>query len=212
MKVEVMKIRTDSLTLSQSNQRYSVDMADPVFCTTTECADRFGRQVRITETWSEIKGDQVKKRIFALTFAVGMLIISMVTTNFAQSGEITMRGRIPFDFRAGNTNFPAGEYEVVPNATAQHILWIRPSGQGPSAVLMTLPVSPKSIYEVHPASLVFDRYGDLYFLSQVWNGTDVSGYGLFKSKMQSEVAREGHGTEVVVVAALNNRDVTPHRR
>ena len=55
------------------------------------------------------------------------------------------------------------------------------------------------------AQLLFNRYGDRYWLTQVWNGDGSRGYRVQKSAHESELAKEfaektGAGPQVVSVA------------
>ena len=52
-----------------------------------------------------------------------------------------------------------------------------------------------------PSKLVFNQYGSNYFLSQVWNPNDSIVRGLWKSKVEMEVARnarEARSTEIAL--------------
>jgi hypothetical protein len=48
---------------------------------------------------------------------------------------------------------------------------------------------------------VFHRYGNAYFLSQVWNAENQRGYRLPKSKTEREMARNAGRTELASVRA-----------
>jgi hypothetical protein len=52
------------------------------------------------------------------------------------------------------------------------------------------------------SKLVFHRYGNHYFLSQIWMAGDNVGQQLPKSHLETEIAQNRTADEVVLVAAL----------
>jgi hypothetical protein len=51
-----------------------------------------------------------------------------------------------------------------------------------------------------PARLVFHRYGERYFLAEVWNGADRAGRQLLKSQEERAIERE--------FASISSNDAT----
>jgi hypothetical protein len=109
--------------------------------------------------------------------------------------------QVPFDYMAGNYQFPAGSYTIKSDASAGTVL-IRSAGEGPAAFILTFPAGENKD-QAH-VRLVFNRYGDRYFLSQVWPG-GVAGRGLRKSKQEVEVAKAGSRPEVLSIVASGQR-------
>ena len=54
-----------------------------------------------------------------------------------------------------------------------------------------------------PPRLVFHRYGDLYFLSQVWTGDGSLGHGFAVTQREKELERIGAEKLAVVRVALH---------
>jgi hypothetical protein len=52
------------------------------------------------------------------------------------------------------------------------------------------------------SKLVFHRYGNRYFLKQIWMAGDNAGQQLPKSRLETEIALNRTVQEVVLVAAL----------
>lgn len=111
--------------------------------------------------------------------------IALVTSfsSPAQTGAIKVE--IPFDFVVGGARLPAGEY-LVDMHVASGVISVRATdGSGsvsiPSSYVIT------STKRVEECRLVFNRYGNRYFLSQVW-GTGTDGIGLRKSRREIETA------------------------
>jgi len=117
------------------------------------------------------------------------------TAGYSQS---TLVGKIPFEFRVGKSILPAGEYELTSSLTPQ-ILRIR-STSGNTSV-MTLVNAAETLNAPKECKLVFNRYGNTYFLSQVWRAENNRGTALPKTKAEREVARNAAGMELALVTA-----------
>jgi len=115
------------------------------------------------------------------------------TAGYSQS---TLVGTIPFEFHVGKSVLPAGEYELTPGLSPQ-ILRIR-SASGNTSV-MTLVIAAETLHAPKECKLVFNRYGNTYFLSQVWRAANNRGIELPKTKAEREVARNASGTELAQV-------------
>jgi len=109
--------------------------------------------------------------------------------------------QVPFDFMAGSHQFPAGAYSIKSDASAGTVL-IRSEGGGPAAFILTYPAGENT--EQVRARLVFNRYGNHYFLSQVWPA-GVAGRGFSKSQQEVEVAKAGSRPEVLSIVASGSR-------
>ena len=98
---------------------------------------------------------------------------------------------IPFDFSVGNKKFSSGKYTVGRGTSAQTLV-IRDSENKESAVFLVQNASPRRDAK---AMFVFNRYGDQYFLSQVWDGgAGDSGSVLGKSKAERTAAKTARDT------------------
>ena len=93
---------------------------------------------------------------------------------------------IPFDFAAGKATLKAGAYSI--KRTTGDALTIR-SADGKTTALVNAPLTIGSRDSKAGERLVFNRYGDRYFLSQVWLTVDT-GRQLFISGEETKVARE----------------------
>ena len=144
---------------------------------------------------------QALKNFSLLSLAV-MLAAGAVYGNSA--GPLT--ANIPFDFSAGNKTLPAGVYTVMP-LTTQNVLRIRHEDSRAAALVITNDAPAQRGPD--QTRLVFHRYGDQYFLAQVWTAGDVNGRELRKSRTERELmksrsknlAQNAVEPEVVYVAA-----------
>lgn len=117
-------------------------------------------------------------------------------TVFAQ-GSQTLRVQIPFGFHVGNSTLPAGEYTV--DTLASGLLSMRSYGAGASVVTLTHPV--QKVSAATDGKFVFHRYGDAYFLSQVWKRGENRGTELTKSRREYEAtARAERAVETVIAS------------
>ena len=122
----------------------------------------------------------------ALVMAGMMALTAMVSTRVAQAQE-PLAVNIPFDFVAGNTQLPAGEYMVKVTGPTNTLILIARKDSTASAFMNTnaaVKSEPQS-----ESKLVFNRYGDRYFLSQVWTAGNSSGRQLLKSAREKEMAQ-----------------------
>jgi hypothetical protein len=96
-------------------------------------------------------------RISAIAF---LAIASAATCAGVIAQQPALRAKIPFGFTVGNTWMPAGEYTI--SSPTQQVLELK------SGSHIALVVSSESHDESKAGSeLVFDRYGDQYFLHEV---------------------------------------------
>jgi hypothetical protein len=109
--------------------------------------------------------------------------------------------QVPFDYMAGNHQFPAGSYTIESDASAGTVL-IRSAGEGPAAFILTFSAGENK--DNAHVRLVFNRYGERYFLSQVWPA-GVAGRGLRKSQQEVELAKAGSRPEVLSIVASGRR-------
>lgn len=138
----------------------------------------------------------------ALLMAGMMALTVMASTRIARAQE-SMVVNIPFDFVAGTTELPAGEYSVkVTGPVHTLILMDRKDAQTAAFINTNAAIANEAPTE---SKLVFHRYGQRYFLSQIWTAGDTSGRQLSKSpreKEMSQVAKLEDRGQVVLVASL----------
>ena len=120
-----------------------------------------------------------------LKIAASMALCIMLSVIPALA-EPPVEAEIPFAFQAGKIKLPAGTYKVTfPTST---LMLIKSSDNTSSSFLMTMStIRPGN--ERERAKLVFNRYGDRYFLNQVWTGGTESGRLLQQTKAEVEAAR-----------------------
>ena len=126
---------------------------------------------------------------------IAVTLFVLVAPALAQTG--TLRATLPFAFNVGQQLMPAGEYRVVVDSNSVRIAPMDGQGVdlGPSSYL-----SPGPSQDVSP-KLVFHRYGNHYFLAEVWTGDVNRGHKLMISSTEREYARATKAESTTVAAA-----------
>lgn len=136
---------------------------------------------------------------------IAMIAIMVGQPAKAQSLAYGLRANIPFDFKVGDKSFSAGRYSV--NRVQQDDVVIKISslaGKG-NTFRGTVPVTIAKVR--NRATLVFHRYGDQYYLAQVWPAGASTGRELPVSrgerdlKNQSDSIGQLQKMETVTIAA-----------
>ena len=135
----------------------------------------------------------MKRNLFGILTTLTLALLISVPL----SAQTIAKATVPFDFRVGQTQMPAGTYEISP---LSHAIYIRDSKTA-KGVLSLFNWEEPSRGDSTP-KLVFHRYGDKYFLSQVSRGNGGAVMQLPTSKLEEEVRIAGSGVpEKTVVAA-----------
>ena len=96
----------------------------------------------------------------------GLLLLLTFSSALGQSDRQTII-HIPFNFSVGEKAFTAGEYAIDRNRKDSDTVWvIKSKDNGGKAVLLTRPVRANDTVE--ETRIVFTKYDDLYFLSELW--------------------------------------------
>ena len=104
--------------------------------------------------------------------------------------------QVPFGFTAGDLYYPAGNYTVHSNSTG--LVEIRSADKGPGRFVMASPTGENASYG--QVKLVFHRYGDQYFLSQVWPAQSTA-LELKQSRKEAELAAAARRPEILSATA-----------
>jgi hypothetical protein len=126
----------------------------------------------------------MKKRLVVMSV---LFVLTMIVATQVAQAEERMLVNIPFEFIAGNVTLPAGEYRVQSLDRTSAVLLINCSDPHASVVLATNAAQAKEIQST--ASLVFNKYGHRYFLSQVWTEGSIRGKQFLKSPREEEIAK-----------------------
>lgn len=101
--------------------------------------------------------------IFRTIFVVASLAVGCVSSPaHAQFDDHTMTLNVPFAFQLGSNYLPPGKYTIT--RPMSEVLEIRNNSH--AALILTH--DGQSYKSTKTSKVVFDRYGDHYFLRQVW--------------------------------------------
>jgi hypothetical protein len=126
-------------------------------------------------------------------FVVVILMAVALVVNV--SAQNKARADVPFDFIVGDKVLPAATYDI--SEINSQALAIRNAGNG--AMVLFQPADGKQHMQ---SKMVFHKYGDRYFLYQIWNADSV-GLQVRKSKLEKEQAladNQASAPQEVVVA------------
>jgi len=153
------------------------------------------------------------KNVVAKGFAkLGLLavitIIAVSASAKAQSLEYRLTANIPFDFSVADKKFPAGKYWInrSQSSTADLIIQIRSTDGRQNISRLTIPVITANAMK--DGSLVFHRYGDEYFLSEIWPAGGLTGRELPKSRGERELARKAQNNQIAAMKGPEVETVT----
>ena len=94
---------------------------------------------------------------------------------------------IPFQFHVGTRELPAGKYRIHLDEASLRIMEITSADGSASALFQVQESDAKSA----PAQseLIFNKYGDNYFLSKLYDEGDPSGSELIESRYEKQLSK-----------------------
>jgi len=115
------------------------------------------------------------------TFGI-LATLSLAATSLLAQSKPLIKVNVPFNFVAGAKTLPAGEYQV--DTERPNVVLIQ-SKDSTSNMNLLIAHSAQNTQMNGVAALKFNRYGERYFLSEIWTGSDV-GRQLPKSRAEKE--------------------------
>lgn len=124
------------------------------------------------------------KRQFLLLFAIAVFVAGM-TTNVSAQPSRTLRTYVKFDFQIGDRIYPAGEYRIESlSSQSTNLLLIRNvSDANKSQIILSY---QSEVPKTATPKLVFFKYGEQYFLRQVFLDCAECGYSITPTRSQRE--------------------------
>jgi hypothetical protein len=126
----------------------------------------------------------MKKTVTTIIAALGLFLTIAAASVSAQT-PTGAEVNIPFDFSAGKASLKAGTYVIIRKSDST--LQIRHANEK-KTILVNAPLTIGSRDYRAGERLVFNRYGDEYFLTQVWFTAD-QGKQLLPSNAETSAAR-----------------------
>jgi hypothetical protein len=120
----------------------------------------------------------------ASLFAVILAVMSMSPAIYAQESVESIEFNVPFAFEDGSQIFPPGQYTI--QMESQDILLIR----GASGSGLLLRMSDEDRQPSTTTKVVFRKYGDQYFVGEVWVEGETTHTDTVESKTEKRLASE----------------------
>jgi len=130
----------------------------------------------------------MKRKVFTVMATCCFLALGGAATAHAQLAGTTLRAMIPFDFSVRGKTLPAGEYEIKRITMAPDGLIISGVNNREHEIFDTEPVSRWKA--PNRGEIIFHRYGDSYFLSEVFAGGEQAGREVPVSDQEKTLRRE----------------------
>jgi hypothetical protein len=127
--------------------------------------------------------------------AMRVLAVFGLATMVAMAGE--MKVDVPFDFHVGDKAMPAGSY-VVKEGFVRDSVAILPEHGTMAKGAMVLPYATTERAIPEQPTLVFNKYGDQYFLASVWTPGKAAGQKLQTSRTEKNARQEATATGNIV--------------
>jgi hypothetical protein len=138
----------------------------------------------------------MKNRVARL-LSVGIALVAVAAVH---AQDKTVKANVPFSFYMGSSLMPQGAYRVseISNGAVVRIMSMQSKA---AKAATTHTVTGKE--ESEPARLVFHRYGEDYFLAQIWDGHGSTGRALARSPREKELAHSGAAPLAMIQVSLH---------
>jgi len=137
----------------------------------------------------------MKKRMM---IALASLLLAVGSAYAQTSRQVA---DIPFDFMVGNKAFPAGEYTITPLGPDGATLMLRNADENRLQAIMPHYVQSAEVQQ--ESKLVFNQYGNHFYLSQIWDQGTNQGRELRMSNREKEEAQVAQAGHLVILAKLS---------
>lgn len=143
--------------------------------------------VEISTSAARQKEKTMRKQLLkGMTMLLAIMTLAMVSAVVSANGQTQKsKTNIPFEFVVGDQNLAAGVYRVDSITSSGDALRIRSVDSKGLAVRLTSPANGTADH----AKLVFHRYGERYFLAEVWTTKD-DGRQLSTSRQEQAIKKE----------------------
>jgi hypothetical protein len=159
--------------------------------------ETFGTPRALLGAYSKLRIEERERRTFRIPKEITMknhmrsFVISIGLSAVLGSSAIVAQesaraiANVPFAFHVKDTNLPAGKY-IVKAVNGAGVIQIADANTGHSMMLLT---QGNNSSKSDSPRLTFQRYGNDYFLSQVWL-PGKTGYALRPSSREKELAKQ----------------------
>jgi hypothetical protein len=132
----------------------------------------------------------MKSRVTSL-LSIGIALVAVAAV---QAQDKTVAATVPFSFYMGGSAMPQGSYRLD-ELSHGAVICMRSKDIVKSVTTHEI-VGKK---QAEPARLVFHRYGQSYFLAEIWTGDASAGQALAVSQREKELAHNGAAPTLAVI-------------
>lgn len=129
---------------------------------------------------------QALKAVMMLTLILTLAFVTAVVSANAQTPSY-IKANVPFQFVIGDRMLPAGNYTVKGMTITSDAIQVRNEDGNTSAMRLTNTMEARASQQ--QAKMVFHRYGNQYYLAEVWDGVS-NGRQLLSSSTERAIERE----------------------
>lgn len=144
-----------------------------------------------------MKMQSLKVLAIAMLFGLSVVLVSASST-YAQTGRVAVFD-VSFDFEVGNQTMKAGRYNLRKTGTEVFLLFDE-NGKQTVFVPGTASLAPEK--SSNGEKLIFNRYGDRYFLRGIYADRRAVGYVVSESKSEKKV-RQNDSAEAEKLARIS---------
>ncbi|MBM3746355.1 MAG: hypothetical protein FJW34_11210 [Acidobacteria bacterium] len=130
---------------------------------------------------------------FAVLAVLGALVVPV-----AARAQTAVQANIPFEFAAGGSLLPPGSYQFETSSHGR-ILAVQGMDRKTRWLLMASRAY-RFIGGDRPGKVVFNKYGNRYFLSEVWSLGEEAGHRLPKTRQEREASLKASAQPFMVAA------------
>jgi len=133
----------------------------------------------------------MKKQLWQIVGLVAALVATSPAIGQSNRGDTITN--IPFAFKVAHQALPPGRYTITRIGEITRIF----DSRNHSEFVYTFKVDGRAAEGL--GKLVFHRYGNVYFLSEVWLADDASGRKVFPTLAEKEFAGKGMPAQIAVL-------------
>jgi|ERR1043165_6321873 hypothetical protein len=138
---------------------------------------------------------------FITAALLAMAIITAGVSAQAQTLQYRLTVDIPFEFSVSEQKLPAGKYWIsrAQESSGDTVVQIKSTDNHSVANRFSIPIV--TFKTKKRGELVFHRYGEQYFLSEVWPSGGGTGRAFLKTHIERELQRNARDNGIAAVKA-----------
>jgi len=131
----------------------------------------------------------MKNKVLTTIASIALFTTLAAGSIYAQSADV-IKVNVPFDFAVSSKTLPAGKYYLRRSIEGSRIVLQIISKDDSQGVYLPTTHPVRTLDTQGESKLVFNRYGDQFFLSQVWIAGSTDGQELTKTSKERSLRRE----------------------